>query len=101
MAAPKTDQSITCPSCGKQIALSRALRAEIENSLQDEFRGRERALRDELQARRDEDVARAEKEAAKKAETRVGRDLAELREQLRDQAAQIADARRVEVALRK
>jgi hypothetical protein len=46
------DQSITCPSCGTQIPLTRALRADIEASLRSEFDERERALRDE--ARRSE-----------------------------------------------
>src|SRR5262245_31601931 len=31
------DQSIACPSCGKKIPLTRALRDEIEASLKDEF----------------------------------------------------------------
>jgi len=38
------DQSIACPSCGKQIPLTRALRAEIEASLRSEFEERESAL---------------------------------------------------------
>jgi hypothetical protein len=101
MGTPNADQSISCPSCGKRIPLTRALRADIEASLKAEFDARERALREEFQARRDEDVARAEKDAAKRAETRVGEELAELREQLKEQAAQIADARRVELSLRK
>jgi hypothetical protein len=101
MAASNNDHSITCPSCGTQITLSRALRAGIEASMKAEFAARERALRDELNARQEEDVARAVKDAEKKAETRVGEELTELREQLKEQAARMADARRVELALRK
>jgi hypothetical protein len=55
------DQSIACPSCGKQIPLTRALRAEIEASLRSEFDERERALLD--QARRAE-LAVLERERA-------------------------------------
>jgi len=32
-----TEQSISCPSCGKKIPLTRALRAEIEQSVKQEF----------------------------------------------------------------
>jgi hypothetical protein len=43
------EQSIACPSCGKKIPLTRALRAEIEESLKQQFdqtlRERERELR--------------------------------------------------------
>ncbi|MCA1563663.1 MAG: hypothetical protein LC804_26575 [Acidobacteria bacterium] len=43
------DQSISCPSCGKKIPLTRALRAEIEASLkaqyEETFGKRERQLR--------------------------------------------------------
>jgi hypothetical protein len=46
-----TDQSISCPSCGKQIPLTRALRSEIEASVRQHFEEqiaeRERALRAE------------------------------------------------------
>ena len=31
------DQSISCPSCGKKIPLTRALRTEIEASLKQQF----------------------------------------------------------------
>src|SRR5262245_33009407 len=55
------DQSIACPSCGKQIPLTRALRAEIEASLRSEFEERERALLD--QTRRTE-LAVLERERA-------------------------------------
>jgi len=46
------EQSIACPSCGNKIPLTRALRAEIEQSVKHEFdealRVRERELRDQI-----------------------------------------------------
>jgi ribosomal protein S26 len=43
------DQSISCPSCGKKIPLTRALRAEIESSVKEQYaetlEKRERELR--------------------------------------------------------
>ena len=62
------EQSIACPSCGKKIPLTRALRAEIETSLKAEFGERERELRDEYEQKVDAERERVEKDAAKRAE---------------------------------
>jgi hypothetical protein len=95
------DQSIACPSCGRKIPLTRALRAEIESSLREQFE-RELAARErELEAKREADLARAEKEAANKAERRLAQDLAALQDELKEQARQLDDARKQELALRK
>ena len=96
-----TEQSIACPSCGKKIPLTRALRAEIETSLKAEFGERERELRDEYEQKLDAERERVEKDAAKRAEKKLAQELAGLKDQLKDQAKEIEDARRVELALRK
>jgi hypothetical protein len=53
-----TDQSISCPACGKKIPLTRALRAEIEASVKQQFdrqlEERERELRAEYEGRVEE-----------------------------------------------
>jgi hypothetical protein len=95
------DQSIACPSCGKKIPLTRALRAEIETSLKAEFGERERELRDAYEQKLDAERERVEKDAAKRAEKKLAQELAGLKDQLKDQAKEIEDARRVELALRK
>ena len=95
------DQSIACPSCGKKIPLSRALRAEIETSLKAEFSERERELRGEFARALEADRERAEKDGVKKAEQKLANDLQALREQVKEQAGELEDARRVELALRK
>ena len=95
------DQSIACPSCGRKIPLTRALRADIEASLKAEFDERERTLREQFEARRQDDLERAEKEAAKKVEKRLAQELAGLKGQLQEQAKELEDARRVELALRR
>ena len=95
------DQSIACPSCGKRIPLTRALRAEIETSLKAEFGERERELREEFERTLEADRERVEKEAAKKVEKKLGQEVAGLKDQLKDQARELEDARRVELALRK
>ena len=95
------EQSIACPSCGKKIPLTRALRAEIETSLKAEFDERERELRDEYDRKLDADRERLEKDAAKRVEKKLALELAGLQGQLKDQAKELEEARRVELALRK
>jgi hypothetical protein len=99
------EQSISCPSCGTKIPLSDALRDEIANALKAEFAAtleeRERTTRAEFERRIEEDLRRAEQQAAEKAEQRITRELAALRDQVKDQETQIAEARQVELALRK
>lgn len=95
------EQSIACPSCGKKIPLTRALRADIETSLKAEFDERERTLREQMDARREQELERVEKDAAKKAEQKLARQLAVLQDQLKDQTREIDEARRVELELRK
>jgi hypothetical protein len=100
-----TEPSISCPSCGKKIPLTRALRSEIEASVRQEFdhtlQERERELRAEYDSRMDESLKRAQKDAAKKAEKKVTGELAELRGQLRDQAKDLEEARQVELSMRR
>ena len=99
------EQSIGCPSCGKKIPLTRALRAEIEQSVKQEFeetlRSRERELRVQFEARLEDDLQRAVKDAVRKAEKTSAQELAALRDQVRDQAKNLDEARRNELALRR
>jgi hypothetical protein len=95
------DQSIACPSCGKKIPLTRALRADIEASVRGEFDARERELRDEYARTLDADRIRVEKDASRQAEKKIAQQLAGLTEQLSDQAKALDDARRVELGMRK
>ena len=84
------EQSIACPSCGKKIPLTRALRAEIEASVKDEY---DRQLDERTGARAEGSGQGAEK----KPPTSWRR----CRDQLKDQAKELEEARRVELALRK
>jgi hypothetical protein len=97
----RSGQVVACPSCGKKIPLTRALRAEIETSLKAEFGERERELRGEYERKLDADRERVEKDAAKRAEKRLAQELAGLKDQLKDQAKELDEARRVELALRR
>ena len=84
------EQSIACPSCGKKIPLTRALRSEIEASVKADY---ERQLAEELE--------RARKEAAKAAEKKSALELAALKDELGAQAKALAEARKLEFAMHK
>jgi hypothetical protein len=100
-----SDQSISCPSCGNKIPLTRALRSEIEASVrlhfEDKLRERESELRAEFDGQVQEQLKRAQRDAGKKAEKKVAQELAELRAQLKDQARDLDESRRLELTLRK
>jgi hypothetical protein len=99
------EQSISCPSCGKKIPLTRALRAEIESSVKEQYdealASRERELRSQFAVQLKEDLERAQGEALKAVERKAGRELAALKEQLTDQSKELEDARKLELAIRK
>jgi hypothetical protein len=95
------DQSIACPSCGRKIPLTRALRAEIETTLKEQFEARERELREAYDRQRDADLRQAWTEAASLAEKQLGDELVALREQVKDQTQRLDEARRMELAMRR
>jgi hypothetical protein len=95
------DQSIACPSCGGKIPLTRALRAEIESTLKDQFEAREREIREACDRQRDADLQQAWKEAASLAEKQLGDELLGLREQVTEQTRRLEEARRLELAMRR
>lgn len=99
------DQSISCPSCGKKIPLTRALRTEIEASLKQQFddtlHERECALRAKYDGQLEEDLRRAQQDATKQAEKKVSQELAGLKDQLKEQATDLEEAHRLELSLRK
>jgi len=84
------EPSITCPSCGKKIPLTRALRTEIEASVKEDY---DRRLNDE--------VERARKQAGKDAEKKSVQELAALREELDTLTKDLERARQTELALRR
>ena len=84
------EQSIACPSCGKRIPLTEALRADIEASVRADY---DRQLEAELE--------RARAQARRDAEQQTAQSVALLQEELKAQADALAQAREVELALRK
>jgi hypothetical protein len=84
------EQSISCPSCGKKIPLTRALRTEIEASVREEYN---RQL--------EEEVERARKQAARDAEKKASQALAALKDELQTQGKELEQARQLELVMRK
>ncbi|HAH05148.1 MAG TPA: DUF2130 domain-containing protein [Elusimicrobia bacterium] len=80
------EQSITCPHCGKKIALTEALTHPIEEKLRQELAGQRAAI---------EDAAR------EKAAEGFAQDMKDLRAQLDEKARKLEDSRRQELELRK
>lgn len=88
--AVRSEQAITCPACGKKIPLTRALRAEIEGAVREDY---ERQL--------SEEIDRARKQAGTEAERKAARQMTALREELAAQAKDLEAARQIELAMRK
>jgi hypothetical protein len=99
------EQAISCPSCGKKIPLTRALRAEIESSVKEQYEetlaSRERELRTEFAERTKADLERAANEAARAAEKKTSQELSELKAQLSDQSRELEERRKLELTMRK
>jgi hypothetical protein len=99
------ESSITCPFCSKKIPLTRALRAEIEESIRQQFEAalatRERELCERHDQHLAEEVRRAEKEALRKIERKLSQELVELKDQVTEQTKELEVARRQELAFRK
>jgi hypothetical protein len=85
-----SETSIACPSCGKKIPLTRALRTEIEASVKEDY---ERQLAEE--------VERAREQAGKDAARKSAREMAALKEELETQAKDLENARQTELDMRK
>jgi len=73
------------------------VKQQFDETLQD----RERQLRAKYESRLEEDLQRAQADAAKKAEKKVAQELAGLKNQVKDQAKDLEDARRLELSMRK
>jgi hypothetical protein len=94
------DQSITCTGCGKRIPLTRALRADIEESLRQQFDEQLAARERELQRRFDADRIRVQDQAAQEAARKLAVELEAVQAQVREQARELAEARQHELRLR-
>jgi hypothetical protein len=85
-----SETSIACPSCGKKIPLTRALRADIEASVKEDY-----------QRQLTEEVGRAREQAVQDATKKAARELAALKEELETQSKDLENARQTELAMRK
>ncbi len=95
------DQSITCTGCGKRIPLTRALRADIEDTLRQQFERQQSAREQELRNHFEVERERAREQAAQEAQRALALDLEATQAQVREQARELAEARQQELQLRK
>jgi hypothetical protein len=99
------DQSISCPSCGKKIPLTSALRAEIESAVKEQYAQalaqRERELRKQFDVQLQQDLVRVQNEAASHATKKSALELAALKQQLTEQSKELDEAHKLELAIRK
>ncbi len=107
-----TDQSITCPHCGKKILLTEALTHPIEEKLRNDFESenkrKEREHEAAIEAIKKEHAqelagerAALEKAAKKRAEEALAKDMKDLRSELSEKAKLLDEAQKQELALRK
>ena len=98
-------QSISCPSCGNKIQLTRALTrmnlGVAQAACHERCTERERELRAKYESRLEGDVQRAQADAAKKAEKRVAQELTGLKNQVKDQAKDLEEARSLDRSMRR
>jgi hypothetical protein len=84
------EPSIACPSCGNKIPLTKALRADIEASVKDDYDRRLRA-----------EVDQVRQQVARDAERKAAREVAELQVELKAQADELDKARALELTMRR
>ncbi len=107
-----TDQSITCPYCGKKISLTEALTHPIEEKLRKDFESENKrkeceheaaseALKKEHSQALAGERAAIEKAAKKRAEDALVQELKDLKAERDEKAKLLDEARRQELALRK
>ena len=95
------DQSITCTGCGKRIPLTRALRADIEDTLRQQFERQQSAREQELRTHFEVERERDREQAAQEAQRALALDLEATQAQVREQARELVEARQQELQLRK
>ena len=73
----------------------------VKQEFDEALRARERELRATFEQRLEADLQRMQKDAARKAEKKTAQELAAMRDQMKEQAKDLEDARRNELAMRK
>lgn len=107
-----TDQSITCPHCGKTIQLTEAITHQIDERLRAQFdlqtKNQQRQFDLQLKAKEAEidkrlaqERAVLETQARQRAEAALGVELKDLKEQLLERSRQLESSRTAELELRK
>jgi hypothetical protein len=95
------EQSITCPHCGKNILLSKALTGQIEEKLRKSLEAEVRNRKREVESEYKQKFAAEKRRVEKKAKESLAVELEELRQQVSEKDEELGKAREQELDLRK
>ncbi len=99
------DQTITCPDCGSQIPLSKALAEQVEHTLKHQLEKQkvefETALKKKLEAQMLKEKQLLWQKAQDMAVKKQDKELKDLQEQLRENAKKLEESEKNELHLRK
>ncbi|NCS97157.1 MAG: DUF2130 domain-containing protein [Candidatus Pacebacteria bacterium] len=99
------EQTITCPDCGKQIPLTKALSEQVEHRLKHQLEKQKEAFEKDLQSQLEEQLTKEKKRlwqvAQEKAAEKQGKEVKDLQEQLKENTKKLEESEKFELELRK
>lgn len=100
-----SDQTITCPDCGKQIPLTKALSEQVEHRLKHQLEKQKEEFEKELKTKLDTQLTKEKKRlwqvAQEKAAEKQNKELKDLQEQLKENSKKLEESEKNELELRK
>ena len=92
-----SNESISCPYCGKSIQLSKAISQEVDARLESELEARERILN----RKHDVELQKARKEASVTAAAELSLEMEVLKGQVAESTSRLKHAQQLEIKLRR
>lgn len=100
-----SDQTITCPDCGTQIPLTKALSEQVEHRLKHQLEKQKQEFEKELKTKLDTQLTKEKKRlwqvAQEKAAEKQNKELKDLQEQLKENSKKLEESEKNELELRK
>ncbi len=99
------DQTITCPDCGAQIPLTKALSEQVGHKLKHQLEKQKIIFEEKLRAELEEKAVKEKKRlwqvAQEKAAEKQHKELKDLQEQLKENSKKLEESEKIELELRK
>ena len=99
------DQTITCPDCGTQIPLTKALSEQVEHRLKHQLEKQKAEYERELKSKLEEQLVKEKKQLWEKAQEKAAekqeKELADLQAQLKENSERLEKSQQNELELRK